>query len=52
MSAAKSRMLGELNTVLLGRVTYTERAAYWPASTDEQRRADRHLPANQRPLAR
>jgi dihydrofolate reductase len=35
MGAAISRMLDEQDTVLLGRVTYTEWAAYWPMSTDE-----------------
>jgi dihydrofolate reductase len=35
MGAAMSRMLDELDVVLLGRVTYTEWAAYWPTSTDE-----------------
>ena len=35
MGAAVSRILDELDTVLLGRVTYTEWAGYWPTSTDE-----------------
>jgi dihydrofolate reductase len=35
MGAAMSRMLDEMDTVLLGRVTYTEWAGYWPTSTDE-----------------
>lgn len=35
MGATISRMLDELDAVLLGRVTYTEWAAYWPTSTDE-----------------
>jgi len=35
MGAAMSRVLDELDAVLLGRVTYTEWAAYWPTSTDE-----------------
>jgi dihydrofolate reductase len=35
MGAAMSRTLEELDTVLLGRVTYAEWAAYWPTSTDE-----------------
>ena len=35
MGAAMSRVLDELDTVLLGRVTYTEWAQYWPASADE-----------------
>lgn len=35
MGAAMSRTLDELDTVLLGRVTYTEWAGYWPTSTDE-----------------
>ena len=35
MGAAMSRMLEEQDAVLLGRVTYTEWAGYWPTSTDE-----------------
>src|SRR5215831_5917553 len=35
MGAAMSRMLDEQDTVLLGRVTFTEWAGYWPTSTDE-----------------
>ncbi|HEY2957752.1 MAG TPA: dihydrofolate reductase family protein [Actinomycetota bacterium] len=35
MGAAMSRTLEELDTVLLGRVTYAEWAAYWPTSADE-----------------
>jgi dihydrofolate reductase len=35
MGAVLSRMLEEQDAVLLGRVTYTEWAGYWPASTDE-----------------
>ena len=35
MGAALSRMLAEQDAVLLGRVTYTEWAQYWPTSTDE-----------------
>jgi dihydrofolate reductase len=35
MGAALSRMLEEQDAVLLGRVTFTEWAGYWPASTDE-----------------
>ncbi len=35
MGAALSRMLEEQDTVLLGRVTFTEWAQYWPTSTDE-----------------
>jgi dihydrofolate reductase len=35
MGAAVSRLFDELDTVLLGRVTYTEWAGYWPTSTDE-----------------
>ena len=35
MGAALSRMLDEQDAVLLGRVTYTEWAEYWPTSTDE-----------------
>ncbi len=35
MGAALSRMLDEQDTVLLGRVTFTEWAGYWPTSTDE-----------------
>jgi dihydrofolate reductase len=35
MGAAMSRTLEELDSVLLGRVTYAEWAAYWPTSTDE-----------------
>jgi dihydrofolate reductase len=35
MGAAMSRMLDEQDAVLLGRVTYTEWASYWPTSTDE-----------------
>ncbi|MEU8800566.1 alpha/beta hydrolase fold domain-containing protein [Spirillospora sp. NPDC048819] len=35
MGATLARMLDEQDTVLLGRVTYTEWAEYWPTSTDE-----------------
>jgi dihydrofolate reductase len=35
MGAALSRMLEEQDAVLLGRVTFTEWAEYWPTSTDE-----------------
>jgi dihydrofolate reductase len=35
MGAALSRMLEEQDAVLLGRVTFTEWAGYWPASADE-----------------
>ena len=35
MGAAMSRTLETLDAVLLGRVTYTEWAGYWPTSTDE-----------------
>jgi dihydrofolate reductase len=35
MGAALSRMLDEQDAVLLGRVTFTEWAGYWPTSTDE-----------------
>jgi dihydrofolate reductase len=35
MGAAISRLFDELDTVLLGRVTYTEWAGYWPTSADE-----------------
>lgn len=35
MGAVLSRMLEEQDTVLLGRVTFTEWADYWPDSTDE-----------------
>lgn len=35
MGAAVSRVFDELDTVLLGRVTYTGWAGYWPTSTDE-----------------
>jgi dihydrofolate reductase len=35
MGAAMSRTLEQQDAVLLGRVTYTEWAAYWPTSTDE-----------------
>jgi dihydrofolate reductase len=35
MGAALSRMLDEQDAVLLGRVTYSEWAGYWPTSTDE-----------------
>ncbi|MDR0344808.1 MAG: dihydrofolate reductase family protein [Nocardiopsaceae bacterium] len=35
MCAVLSRMLDEQDAVLLGRVTFTEWAGYWPASTDE-----------------
>jgi dihydrofolate reductase len=35
MGAALSHMLEEQDAVLLGRVTYTEWAGYWPTSTDE-----------------
>jgi dihydrofolate reductase len=35
MGAALSRMVDEQDAVMLGRVTYTEWASYWPTSTDE-----------------
>lgn len=35
MGAALGRMLDGQDAVLLGRVTFTEFAAYWPTSTDE-----------------
>jgi dihydrofolate reductase len=35
MGAAMSRTLEAQDAVLLGRVTYTEWAGYWPTSTDE-----------------
>lgn len=35
MGAVLSRMLDEQDAVLLGRVTFTEWAGYWPTSTDE-----------------
>jgi dihydrofolate reductase len=35
MGAVLSRMLEEQDAVLLGRVTFTEWAGYWPASGDE-----------------
>jgi dihydrofolate reductase len=35
MGAVLTRMLEEQDTVLLGRVTFTEWAGYWPTSTDE-----------------
>jgi dihydrofolate reductase len=35
MGAAMGRMLDGQDAVLLGRVTYTEWAGYWPTSTDE-----------------
>src|SRR4051794_6177129 len=35
MGAAMSRMLEEQDAVLLGRVTFSEWAGYWPTSTDE-----------------
>ncbi len=35
MGEAMGRMLGEQDTVLMGRVTYSEWAPYWPTSTDE-----------------
>jgi dihydrofolate reductase len=35
MGAKLSRMLEEQDAVLLGRVTWTEWAEYWPTSTDE-----------------
>jgi len=35
MGAAMSRMLDEQDAVLLGRVTYSEWAGYWPSATDE-----------------
>lgn len=35
MGAVLSRMLDEQDAVLLGRVTFTEWAGYWPDSTDE-----------------
>ena len=35
MGAALSRMLQDQDAVLLGRVTFTEWAGYWPTSTDE-----------------
>jgi len=35
MGAVLSRMLDEQDAVLLGRVTFTEWAGYWPTATDE-----------------
>jgi len=35
MAAAMSRVLEEQDAILLGRVTYTESAGYWPTSADE-----------------
>jgi dihydrofolate reductase len=35
MGAVLNRMLEEQDAVLLGRVTFTEWAGYWPTSTDE-----------------
>jgi dihydrofolate reductase len=35
MGAVLSRMLDEQDAVLLGRVTFTDWAQYWPTSTDE-----------------
>ena len=35
MGAAMSRMLAEQDAILLGRVTFTEWAGYWPTATDE-----------------
>ena len=35
MGAALARMLDGQDAVLLGRVTFTEWAGYWPTSTDE-----------------
>jgi dihydrofolate reductase len=35
MAAAMSRTMEEQDTMLLGRVTYSEWAPYWPTSTDE-----------------
>jgi dihydrofolate reductase len=35
MGAALSKMLEDQDAVLLGRVTFTEWAGYWPTSTDE-----------------
>ena len=35
MGAALGRMLDGQDAVLLGRVTFTEWAGYWPTSTDE-----------------
>jgi dihydrofolate reductase len=35
MGAALSRMMADQDAVLLGRVTFTEFAAYWPTSADE-----------------
>ena len=35
MGAVMSRMLDEQDAVLLGRVTFTEWAGYWPTSADE-----------------
>ncbi len=35
MMAAMTEQLAVQDTVLLGRVTYEEWAAYWPTSTDE-----------------
>lgn len=35
MGATLNRMLEEQDAVLLGRVTFTEWAGYWPTSTDE-----------------
>ena len=35
MGAAMSRVLDEQDAILLGRVTFTEWAGYWPTATDE-----------------
>lgn len=35
MGAAISRLFADQDAILLGRVTFTEWAAYWPTSTDE-----------------
>jgi dihydrofolate reductase len=35
MGAALTRMLEEQDAILLGRVTFTEWAGYWPTATDE-----------------
>jgi hypothetical protein len=35
MGTVLSRMLAEQDAVLLGRVTFTDWAQYWPTSTDE-----------------
>ena len=53
MGAALSRMLDGQDAVLLGRVTFTEWAGYWPTSTDEPLRCSQGPSINwYRPVVR